>query len=158
MLGTVNALIAVHINLVLFSKCVCVCSFLFSRKQKRRNSWASSTSTVCTSSQLHYWPTPQRKNLAKVLNICIVCGYMCGVFFFCLNINLPTTIFNCLLPSFQMIFKHPSCWPWFWSCWHFVLSTTPITSKTISSTRTFSGGYWCLLPLSTRSWHYVSCI
>lgn len=60
-------------------------SFFFPRKLKRQSSWASSTSTVCTSSQLHYWPTPQRKNLAKVLNTCEVCVHM-GVGF--VNITL----------------------------------------------------------------------
>lgn len=38
----------------------------FSRKPKRPSFSASSTSTVCTSCRLRYWPTPPRKSRAKV--------------------------------------------------------------------------------------------
>lgn len=86
--GALKAFIVIDIKVVL----LLFFSFLFfSRKQKKQSSWASSTSTVCTSSQLHYWPTPQRKNLAKVLNTCEVCVYMC--WFWKYNIEMNAQVF-----------------------------------------------------------------
>lgn len=46
------------------------------RKQRRLSSWVSSISIACMCSQLHFLPTPQKKNPAKVI-IRVLCAYAC---------------------------------------------------------------------------------
>lgn len=55
-----------------------------------------------------------------------------------------------------MISKPPSCWPWYWNCWHSVLSTTPTTLRTTLSIKTSSGGCWFSPLPSMPFWHSVS--
>lgn len=75
--------------------------FVLFRKQKRQSSWASSTSTVCMSSQLHYWPTPQRKSLAKVLNVYEMCGVFKKIYNFMNKHCTWLSTFVLLLDDFQ---------------------------------------------------------